>query len=213
LFFVTCGTSVSSSSRCWRGCEAFDALSNNALRHQPNASTIEDTLARVRAALLGRMGSDPEQFDRKAAAVASEAFRRECWARRPTYLLSAELATLRAIAEGEPDVIQPTTRIVLLSGKNEREREASLVGGVLRSLAADGVFATQHVERHPPFDWEPTDSARFSEQMRFAWESINLQTSQVEPEQVSLVLTGGYKGILLSLALRVGAFANPKFHA
>jgi len=211
LFVVTCGTSLSKSSRCWNGCESFAGCTDLddydgeqlVLRAADLAGNPLAHLHGIRQRILLNVEGDERTMDERAEAEVATHFRADCWLSGPRYLLSAELATLRAMNARITD----GSRVVLVSGRSNAP-DAALIGAILRHLVRIERFPRAEILRRSPVAWDPIDSVTFTRALRALWECTLLELATApDVQDVSLVLTGGYKAVLIDIGIKIGA--NP----
>jgi hypothetical protein len=181
-----------------------DNLRTEAIRERTDGWQILKAFDQIRNTIFNQLGEDPQQFPTKAQDVVATDFRPECWSNGLGHLMSAELATLLALRN---DRIHPQDEIVLIHAESNI-KDAVLIEAILKQLASQREFPTSNVRRKDridakqPLDWDPKASWQFNQEMQKLWQIIVDEASNSSP--LSLVLTGGYKGTLMDICLRMG---------
>lgn len=204
VHYVTTGMSLWTHARCWRGC-AVDVAALDGKRNDDLGWEDSGLLKQARAEVFGFLGPRPSAD--RARETARLYFRSDAWDPLTGYLLSAELNTLAAMkAKG---VIRRGDIIRLIRGSDGQEvmgvtnlDVCALLAAILREQTEDdGPLAGVEIELTEPFDWDPFDDDKFRAGMKRLWGEIS---SAREDGPLSLVLTGGYKAVLISLAISLG---------
>lgn len=204
VHFVTTGMSLRTHSRCWKvggGFEAFD------IDGKPNDELSDDesrSLAGLRQVVFDRL--DQSNPDSNANDVCRDHFRQETWHQNKGKLLSAELNTLAKMRHA--DMIQGGDEIHLLRGTSSpvgdratNHHVSALLLAILRQQSCHGgALQGVNVESSGPYAWDPMNERAFLDGAKSVWAKI-CNTACKFP--VSLVLTGGYKAILIYLAMHV----------
>lgn len=198
---VTTGTSMFTSSRCWKGCEAFGPLQiddcSEDLLWSDNPEALQH-LRRIREEVFGKIPSpaDLKTINDAAAKVVESQFREECWAQDRLHLLSAELATLYLILQ-DPDNTYSDIRF--LCGTSNLQ-DAYLNAAILRKMIP-GIG----VEVGTVGDWDPIDDAAFGKVIGQLSKVMDEMVAGHQTEtHVDFVLTGGYKILSIYIAIVFG---------
>ena len=206
IWYVTTGRSLSERSRCWKPIDDEDLLAEIAVLDGRSDGDIRsqvdcgyDLLRRyalVRAGVLAALGEDRAAKMRKAQGLVAGRFRAECWNGTRLRALSAELATLFFLRSQ----VEAGDEVVLL-GSESNENDVYLDWAALERLRDEGRSAAPSVTitARPEYSLDPKSTGIFNEGVRRLWAEMKDQVSNA-----CLVLTGGYKAVLIALALRVG---------
>lgn len=198
-WYVTTGVSLWEQSRCWKldGVEeellcAADSESVSDLQKQEHGRRLLELWSQKRKELKDALASNPYDPARRAAQLVEENFRRECWSRDRLRTLPAELTTLYLLLHRQDEHrTADEDNIVFLVGDSNRE-----VGYVLEAiLQAVGCPNPTQVRECGRLD--PIDDRAFNSAMQGLAELIGKAAGDLR-----LVLTGGYKGVLIGLARR-----------
>ena len=219
-YFVTTGVSMSDMSRCWRlekteprekkvaawpDLDDFHATSS--LREMMDldanrGATYFACMHHKRCQVIKALGETRESAERSVTSVI-ENLLDDCWSPGGYERLPAELATLYKLFESDANgvrTIQPEDRIVFLYGRNVAD--AVFCRHVLRREAEKHELlndpAKQITLHEKQFNWDPVSQSAFTLAMAELWDVM----APIDAHR--LVLTGGYKGVLLDLAVRRG---------
>lgn len=207
VHFVTTGMSLRERSRCWQhGAFAAANLDNT----PSDRLTSEDLkeFERVRDGVFQELRADDVWGSAKT--VCETYFREAAWDPKRGYLLSAELNTLAKMAS--QSLIVPGDRIHVFHGAGRNPVGGStnvevcaLLEAILerQTVAGRPLFGVS-VERSGPYEWDPLNTRAFDEGVKTLWARVSAVGAEAP---ISLVLTGGYKAVLIDLARRVGYFS------
>ena len=219
-FFVTVGTSLRESSRCWVDPNEKDRLdkyrttSTDELRKHAKPPVLNWYEA-ARHAAIAAAGTLRNAADSEALAeyltglktIVEQRFDLVAWTRKYRELLPAELATLLTMAlQNGGQWFRDQDRIVFLGGKTNSE-DALLSTAVLRFVRerCGTVILPEAIDVDVDRDWDPREAAQFNARMDLAWNLIEQEFRQkTDLGKVYFVLTGGFKGVGLDLAVRIG---------
>lgn len=205
-YYVTTGKSLSESSRCWK---FLDSVSDHSVCRTMKSGEIEtvegwnylqECRASVKMNLLDAIETaDPEQISQKANELVNKAFDSATGLQenRLYHLLPAEIATIKRMSISAKDEI-----IFLMGDPKDTDSnaiEGFLCQALLQKLIADGNFPAVTISCRKLF-WHP-GGPHFEEVMYRAAESF--------APRFDLVLTGGFKGVILSLAANISCMAVP----
>jgi hypothetical protein len=143
-------------------------------------------------ATVDRIGRDLEddQNAKALAGVVAQSFDTSCWSAGKAHLLPAELSTLYLLA----DTLTPDDIIVLLRGSSN-PAEATLCWAMLERLRANNQLPVAEIRLSKPYALDPTKQEPFMEAISDL--CVNELTAPFH-----LVLTGGYKGVMLGIAIQ-----------
>lgn len=194
-YFISTGKSLSDQSRCWKDQDTFssagaseelDALDDELLASRLDYGDVRKHLQDCRAKALAGL---------EAGHPIGDWFRSECWTdARKFRLLPAELATMAVMSHGRPSpVFTAGDSLHILIGKTNA-REGRAIHSILLDLVrTDPAMRGLDVGMSTDIGWDPLDYGTFERAMRELWVSI-------QDHNPALILTGGYKGVLLQLA-------------
>ena len=116
--------------------------------------------------------------------------------------MGVTLATLHALHE--KGWLPADATILLCCGKSN-SREASLVAAVWRRLAAKPDTLPRGIQLLvEEGEWDPVSDPDFRHTLERLWEHLEQRAAAGDVSEVAFVLTGGYKGLVIDLALRLG---------
>ncbi len=222
-YFVTTGTSLTESSRCWyseneintaparRSVRSYDDKTLEDLLESGNLSVLKQLRERrvhvsERAAIPTWDPGNSTPYHSNADGVVARYFDPECWNLNRRRSLPAELATL--VTMTTLSIIGPGDEIVLLMGETNRP-EAALCAAILRQMSGSGHFPTSKISVADVGNWDPLN-AGFDGVMEKLWRSeFSNGTHLTSPQpRASFVLTGGYKAVVIDLAVRLGKYSS-----
>lgn len=194
-WYVTTGVSLWEQSRCWQLEDVNEDVFQQAdqqgvseLQQSEEGRQLLALWAQKRGTLKASLAANP----RRATELVEQNFRRECWDQGRLRTLPAELTTLYLLFRGQNEhQIGEEDKIIFLAGGSNHE-----VGYVLQAIL-------RCVGCNNPTDvWEcgnldPSDDQQFNQAMAALAARIETFTNAFR-----LVLTGGYKGVLIALARR-----------
>ncbi len=197
VLFVPCGTSILHEATCWRKLSRYRGRLPSPLPGQ-----IETQRAGVVRQIMARDEVDRttllEQFDAQYFGSNSER-------------LSAELSSVdKIIVDLRRRNPGERGQIVLLHGQDRDGRAA----GQMNRILLDARFP-EMVRTEPIFGLDPTDDKGFRRSLEDLWsriESVSNEAKREDPEAYGLVnFTGGYKGTLIYLAVRIARADKQRF--
>ncbi len=184
VIFTTVGRSLEDSALCWKGLQDFDA-------------SQEEQRKRAewkRRNLMGPVLNDPTS--------AADLFCADRWSKGHLRALPAELASLYLI----DDRLQLTNEdeVVLLHGE-DIEAIAQALESILSRGGTNGSPLTRANVKLCSYGLaDPGSKEAFLDASKEAWKNIR---ERIDGDcEVVLNLTGGYKGMLVNLALEVQAY-------
>lgn len=125
----------------------------------------------------------------------------DCWRDSSYKRLPAELATLFKMFTTDGPTISKSDKIVFLCGEKNIV-DAVFCWYAMKMLAKEHLLLTNPDEQvllhKPPFAWNPTNQHNFITAMDALWKLV------IASLPLRMVLTGGFKGVLLDLAVRRG---------
>lgn len=196
-WYVTTGVSLWEQSRCWR----LDDLAGEVLEEADKKSVSElqktkkgpELLARwkgKRDELRKQLTANSTDLPQRARDLVASNFRQECWEKDRLKTLPAELTTLYLLLHRQDEHrVTEKDPIVFLVGNSNRE-----VGYVLQAILHQ-VGCTNPIEVLECGNLDPKNDQEFNQAMGAVAERI-----RETPNGFRLVLTGGYKGVLIALA-------------
>ncbi|GEM_PF-1921914 len=212
-WFVTTGRSVFDSSRCWNfvppEIRAHDGKSDLELLRTEGVADLIPDLYGERSQRFGNVNNEQE-----IQAFVNEWFDCSCWHPNRYRALPAELATLfwlsQPVADQQEHTIQEGDTIHLIQGVGN---EAALYLRPMLENCMDHHAVPDGVEPLPqvgielmgPFALDPVDQEAFTQGFAEMWQAITA-LQDVDQTQARFVLTGGYKGVLLGLALKISGY-------
>jgi hypothetical protein len=207
-WIATTGMSITDSSRCWRfGVPKLDSWLTK-VDDRPSSDLVSDPrswsnlreLQINRARLLKPAARDLIDLESWANTVVNRAFRQECWAVARRHALPAELATLLMLHSLRH--LNAGDTILLLGGESNKHA-VHLLCQALNKLLPKCNLCTETA-----FQLDPNANEVFNREMRA------LFSGHIEPagRDARLVLTGGYKAVLMWITLRLSAGARPSIY-
>lgn len=200
VWFVTTGTSLLTSSRCWviDGDSAWQDMDSELtwgkFRHAfPQQA---EQISITKAGFLDEGSWDRTQPAKTACHVVKEHVRPECLSVDRAKTLPAELATLVHLV-GD---IQALDRIVFLHGSGNQALQAHLLAKMTDRLLLEHEKAGVVVELRGPYEWDPAKTEEFNDAVTAMWREIDRLWAD---SPARFVLTGGYKSLVMSLAQRI----------
>lgn len=214
-WYVTTGVSLLRNSRCWtfddeelnKRVRAWDSLAEGQILGDSENYVDWGILKDERDTLL-RLSDSGGARQKTIDEIVAQRYRTACWSRQGYHALPAELATLYGLSTH----IQPSDHVHLIAGKSNEDVAAFLMEMLLRQQQDDtNPFPLNvSVEVAGPYELDPVETGRFAQGIDKLWNDLapHLGTAK-------FVLTGGYKGVLIALALRLGSHPNtiPLFYA
>ncbi|HOZ49331.1 MAG TPA: hypothetical protein PLO37_25030 [Candidatus Hydrogenedentes bacterium] len=213
-YYVTTGKSLSDASRCWQFLA--DVPQHDGFRSMIAAdiATLEgwdyrqQCRERVRTHLLDAMGGDASRYEENARQLVEEHLAPDAAEDRNLYhLFPAEIATLMYMNEQEfvTEGGQVTFLIGAEDDRNSNIKEGWLCVALLGRIMKLREFPTMEIETLH-CKWHP-ENRGFEGEMERLVENF--------APKFQLVLTGGFKGVILSIAAKVGnrATADPQWAA
>ncbi len=208
-FFVTTGTSVLESARCWKQRDkAYDGIGSirDVLLEDPRDEAKLDSFVKdiqIRNDILAKMNGlrdadkdeDADQYEVPARKVLEKRFDLSCWAPDKIGLLSAELSTLHQMHVN--GVISPDSTVQFLGGRTNAQA-AWLVTEMMRAINSEWKLGYAIEGPQELYDWEPHPGDFY-----FALSGMAAGIERLNGNHdLHLVLTGGYKGVLLELVIQ-----------
>ncbi len=214
-WFVTTGRSVFDSSRCWcfvpEAIRKHDGKSDMALLRQPGLTKSVLTLYADRENSLEQQVTEHQIKD-----FVEENFDPCCWDSNKFRALPAEMATLFWLCQSRgshsDDIIQQGDTIHLIQG--ERNKKAALYLKHMLEMCKDSDAIGKYAQPLPgveieilgSFALDPRDQQGFDGGFGEMWEAITGRIGEHGPGHARFVLTGGYKAVLLGLALKISGY-------
>ena len=192
LWYVTTGISLWNSSTCWRLEGSQDGKSWAARRDE------------LKKRLASTADCRQEELQRAADQLVAENFRSECWDGKDAghvRALSAELSTL-LLLWGQPGGVQSGDEIRIIQGYSTPE-VAAVLKAILERVMRDAPAVRCAVTLTPKcYRLDPKESASFNRAIHDLW---NGEIQERDPAGTArFVMTGGYKAVLMALAVRMG---------
>lgn len=205
-FFVTTGISIYDSV-CWKPLDGLwleEKKPGMPLGETIDAAkSVQNNGRRLRSELKDVSDSMAEE---KAIEIVRSEFVLDCWEQKQLLIsLPAELATLRVML-GPANAMKHGDRISILAGVSNRDA-AWLIWGVLKHLSQsdDARLKNIQIDRPlGPYPLDPSETMEMNAGVDKLWNEV-----LGSEEELHLVLSGGYKALLIDLARRV-ALANSK---
>lgn len=196
-WYVTTGVSLWQQSRCWRldgvsaqVLEEADTKSVSKLQETEEGRELLARWKRKREALKDSLLAMWTDFPQRARDLVASNFRQECWEKARVGTLPAELTTLYLLLHRQDEHrVKEEDPIVFLVGDSNRE-----VGYVLQAILQQ-VGCMNPVEVLECGNLDPKKDEEFNRAMSALAERIRETRNDFR-----LVLTGGYKGVLIALA-------------
>jgi hypothetical protein len=194
-FFVTTGTSVN-TCRCWQGMEGlWQARSLDQLVESRGVEALKQVREAGQERRARLVGLGDTALAEEAVQIAAGELATECWQQRDlTPALPAELATIRVMIRSTE--MARGDRISLIAGVSNLA-ETWLLWGMLQYLQASGdtLIAGIGIDKPlGPYQVDPTETAEMRAGVAALWQDANAGDTAHH-----LVLTAGYKGMLIEL--------------
>lgn len=186
--------------------ELIEILNHEAVTIEEITGYVQNQFQRARRFRTGNsdcpIATSMQQHGPGGAANAAEEtvnqyFDQDCWSIERRHLLSAELSTVLAMSE--LGIFRQGDTIELVGGHSNMA-ETELTCQALRRLATEGRFSfdAEAISCRYDLSLDPTEPVEFVTSMNQLWSDISDHANEFR-----LVLTGGYKGVGLSLATRI----------
>lgn len=196
-WYVTTGVSLWEQSRCWRlddlAGEVLEEADKKSVRDLQKTDEGRELLAQwkgKRDELREQLTANSTDLPQRARDLVASNFRQECWEKARVGTLPAELTTLYLLLHRQDEHrVKEEDPIVFLVGNSNRE-----VGYVLQAILQQ-VGCKNPVEVLECGNLDPKDDEAFNRAMGAVAERIRERQNDFR-----LVLTGGYKGVLIALA-------------
>ncbi len=212
-WFVTTGRSVFDSSRCWKflpkPIRQHDDKSDLELLRQPGLAQWLPKLYTERSRHL-------EQADHQIEGIVGEHFAPCCWDAKKFRALPAEMATLlwlcQPVENDQDPTIQTGDTIHLIQGESNKQAALYLKHMLERCKNPDGLgkkvrpLPDVTIETMGPFALDPKEQQGFENGFSDMWRAITERIGGGGPADARFVLTGGYKAVLLGLALKISGY-------
>ena len=204
-WYVTTGRSLVDSARCWRewSRDGYDLSEVDGLSHAEflaQCPAWHQALQAWRSQTFVLPNGLDQQKREWAGAVVEAHFRTECWNNGRYRSLPAELATLYWLSHTRGGLRGEDT-VVFLTGKSNEEVAWLLVAMAEKLKEENRGFVNVSIQKTEPFALDPLSSRQFNQ-------ALGVLIGYLEGEDISrhagLVVTGGYKALLVGLSLWVG---------
>lgn len=200
VHFVTTGKSLRTHARCWQVPRGFRVSELD----ETDTEDLDPENLRELRKTTNSIFSLLEADGGNALDLVQTYFRFETWRPGKGRLLSAELNTILRMFERQPQgssLIPDGDEIHLLLGKSNRE-EGLLLKAILEKLSTK-FFPNVRIDKSGPYDWDPVNDARFETGMQYVQKCIDARVPN-RNDEISFILTGGYKAVLIDLARWLG---------
>jgi hypothetical protein len=132
--------------------------------------------------------------------VASD-FKLDCWDKSHLQKLSAELSTL-LLLWGHPGGVQAGDEIRIIRGDSTSEIAAVLKAILERVMEEHPDPRCKVTLTQKSYRLDPKESTSFNQAIHDLW---NSEVEEMDPDgKARFVMTGGYKAVLMALAVRMG---------
>jgi hypothetical protein len=165
-----------------------------------NGTEYLKTMAEARNTAINSLNNDPvdAQVDQ-----ALEAFDPDCWNDTQYHRLPAELATLYKIIR--PNAVEQEAEFVFIGSTGSNLAEATLCQRMFAKICADQALGFNSRLHKLANNWSPTPSGSFPAAMEETYALARTIFGNNEGPVPRFVVSGGYKAIVMDLAIHVCA--------